>query len=156
MRVAARVLPVACLVALAACGPEAIGDPSTSAEGDAGTTSAPPPSNGAPPAPASGGAPAPDAGADQGAPPAHDAIVVAHDIHADGLRASIVRAHDVHAKNATYRQLVLVDDKDDATGGAKGNLDQQGTVEAQEVHAHDIHVDAFEADTVYAHAVKAK
>jgi hypothetical protein len=155
MRLVARVLPIACLVAVAGCGPESIGDSSSAPSGDAGSTSAPPPASGAPPAPTSGGAPAADAGSDQGAPSGQD-VIVTHDIHADALRASVVRAHDVHAKKASYRQLVVVGDKDDATGGAKDNLDQKGTVEAQEVHAHDIHVDTLEADTVYAHAVKSK
>jgi hypothetical protein len=150
MRLAALALPIACLVVLARCGPEAIGGPSS--ESDGGTM----PSSGPASTPTSGGSPpAADAGTDQGAPSAQD-VIVAHDIHADEVRASIVRAHDVHAAHAAYRQLVLVGDKDDATGGAKDNLDRKGTVDAQEVRAHDVHVDSIEADTIYAHAVKAK
>jgi hypothetical protein len=143
--------PCACLLALAACGPYAT-EPAPAGVGspDAGSAG-----GGAAPAPNGANGDAQDAGGSAaGATPQQ--VVVVRNLHCDGVRASVVRARNVHAKTARYGQLVVISDKEDATGGAREDRSGCGTVDVHEVRARDIHVNWLEAGTVYAHSLKKK
>jgi hypothetical protein len=78
-------------------------------------------------------------------------IIYAHDIHVGSLVADVIYAHDVHAPQVNYRRLVLIDG-DEKGGGADIHAEGQ-SLQAQEIHAHDIPALSIIVDTLYAHAV---
>jgi hypothetical protein len=96
-----------------------------------------------------------DAGTAQPVDAGPTQLLVVHDLHAGGLSASVVYAHEIRAKNARYGRLVNVCDCDLPEQGRQ-DLRETGTIEAQEVHAHDVDVDWLEADIVYTHSLKKK
>lgn len=84
--------------------------------------------------------------------PPRQAVLYAHDIRSDVVRARVIYAHDVHADNVHARVVYEMKGKDKGPHEVD-NIDAP-RVEADEIDAHNIHARLVVADTLYVHKLK--